>query len=252
MKSLKRIIRQLIRRMGYDIVPSREEREFPPDFGEDEIQIIRSVQPYTMTSPERLYALIQAVRYVIHNDIEGDIVECGTWKGGSMMAVALTLKRLGAQRDLYLFDTFEGMTKPGDKDVSYTGESASQKFEQLRTGNDCSNWAKASLKDVEKEMCSWGYDAARIHFIKGRVEDTIPANAPKPISLLRLDTDWHASTAHALIHLFPRLSKNGVLILDDYGHWLGARKAVDEHIAENKLRILLNRIDYTGRIGVKL
>ncbi|MFZ5915790.1 MAG: TylF/MycF/NovP-related O-methyltransferase [Chloroflexota bacterium] len=252
MKSVKRTIRQLVRRFGYDIVPFREEREWPPDFGKDEIQIIRSVRPYTMTSPERLCALIQAVKYVVQNDIEGDIVECGVWKGGSMMTVAMTLKRLGSQRDLYLFDTFEGMTKPSDKDVSYRGTSASHKFERLATDDDVSDWARASLQDVTKAMYSTGYDPARIHFIKGKVEETIPVNAPKLISLLRLDTDWYESTAHELVHLFPRLSHRGVLIIDDYGHWLGARRAVDEYIAENKLCILLNRIDYTGRIGIKL
>ena len=91
----------------------------------------------------------------------------------------------------------------------------------------------------------------RIHFIRGRVEDTIPAQAPARIALLRLDTDFYESTKHELIHLFPRLVPNGVLILDDYGHWQGARKAVDEYFEDNPCRILLNRIDFAARIGIK-
>jgi hypothetical protein len=83
------------------------------------------------------------------------------------------------------------------------------------------------------------------------VEDTIPGNMPKKIALLRLDTDWYESTKHELTHLFPLLQSNGVLIIDDYGHWEGARKAVNEYISDKHIRILLNRIDYTGRIAIK-
>jgi hypothetical protein len=100
-------------------------------------------------------------------------------------------------------------------------------------------------------MYETGYDREKISFVKGKVEETIPDNAPQSISLLRLDTDWYESTRHELIHLYPRLSHGGVIIIDDYGHWLGARKAVDEYIEQNNLCLLLNRLDYTGRIGVK-
>lgn len=89
-------------------------------------------------------------------------------------------------------------------------------------------------------------------FVKGKVEDTVPEKAPDRISLLRLDTDWYESTYHGLLHLYPRLSVGGVLIIDDYGHWAGAKKAVDQYLNENHLKLLLNRIDDTGRIGVKL
>jgi len=90
-----------------------------------------------------------------------------------------------------------------------------------------------------------------MRFIVGKVEDTIPGEAPGKIAILRLDTDWYESTKHELINLYPKLSTGGVLIIDDYGHWEGARKAVDEYIHDQRLRILLNRIDYTGRIAVR-
>jgi hypothetical protein len=88
-------------------------------------------------------------------------------------------------------------------------------------------------------------------FIKGKVEETIPEQAPAQIALLRLDTDWYESTYHELVHLYPRLSPGGILIIDDYGHWAGARKAVDEYFAEHRLNLFLHRIDYTGRICIK-
>ncbi|HEX2221393.1 MAG TPA: TylF/MycF/NovP-related O-methyltransferase [Candidatus Limnocylindria bacterium] len=242
---MKRLVKATPRRIMRRLRLARgPDGEFPPDFGAEEIAIIRLVQPYTMTSPERLFALIEAVRYVARNRIPGAVVECGVWKGGSMMAVAETLKRLGQlETDLYLYDTFRGMTDPGAEDVAYTGESAADQFRP--------SWLAASLAQVEAALATIGYPAARIHLVPGDVEETIPGSAPDVISLLRLDTDWYASTRHELVHLYPRLAPGGVLIVDDYGHWEGARRAVDEYVAENRIRLLLNRIDYTGRIAVK-
>ncbi len=100
-------------------------------------------------------------------------------------------------------------------------------------------------------MLSVGYPENRVHFVKGPVENTIPEHAPKGIALLRLDTDFYSSSKHELVHLFPRLASGGVLLLDDYGHWEGQRIAMDEYLAETGIPILLNRLDYTARIGVK-
>jgi hypothetical protein len=105
---------------------------------------------------------------------------------------------------------------------------------------------------VQRAVRSTGYDPGKIHLIKGKVEDTVPGAAPTKIALLRLDTDWYESTRHELEHLFPRLSPGGVIIIDDYGHWQGARRATDEFLAQHNIPLLLNRIDYTARIGVKV
>lgn len=201
-----------------------------------------------MTSAERIYALIQAVRYVSENAIAGEIVECGVWKGGSMAAIARTLiQSQDVKRDLYLFDTFEGMSEPTTKDVDYSGKQAAEVLLK-DAGSRC---ADAPLEQVKEVLYETGYPRERIHFIRGRVEETIPASAPKSISLLRLDTDWYISTKHELVHLFPRLVRSGVIILDDYGHWEGSRQACDEYFKQNRIPILLNRIDYTGRIALK-
>jgi hypothetical protein len=218
---------------------------FPPDFEASDIEIIRAVEPYTMTSTERIHALVYAVRHVVRNRIAGDMVECGVWKGGSVMAMALTLLQLGERdRSLYLFDTFSGMTPPSDVDVDYQGQQAQVILDAVR--------CEASQQEVENAVFSTGYDREKIHFVPGRVEQTIPAYAPESIALLRLDTDWYESTQHELVHLFPRLARGGVIIIDDYGHWRGARQAVDEYIAQRQIPLLLHRIDYTGRIAVKL
>ena len=252
---IKTISKKLIRRLGFDLVRysgKQPKESFPRDFDEEAAEIIRTVEPYTMTSVERLFSLIQAVRYVVRADIPGSIVECGVWRGGSMMAIAHALKRLAKDdRDLYLFDTYEGMTSPTDFDISPSGEPALVKFHRTKRTNDTSEWCYVPIEQVQRNLVNTGYSTDRMNFIKGKVEDTIPCSAPNQISLLRLDTDWYESTRHEFIHLFPRLSVGGVLIIDDYGHWQGSRKATDEYLAQNNISILLNRIDSPGRIAVK-
>lgn len=232
-----------LRSFGLDVV------RFPPvDFRSDEKEIFQAVRPLTMTSPERIYVLIQAVRYLTRAAIPGALVECGVWKGGSMAAVARTLLQMkDVSRDLYLFDTFRGMTKPGAVDVDYSGQQASKVWAEAN-----GDWCDAPLEQVKAALYATGYPHDKIHFIEGRVEDTIPAYAPESIALLRLDTDWYESTHHELIHLFPRLTRAGVLIIDDYGHWQGSRKACDEYFEQNRVPILLNRIDVGGRVAVRL
>jgi O-methyltransferase len=249
---MKRLLKTVLRRFGYDLVRSSTASELAsaPDISDAERRIILAARPFTMTSVERMAALIQAVTYVTKNGIAGDIAECGVWRGGSMMAVALTLLAHGDwSRSLYLFDTFEGMSSPTGDDKSLDGISADVQLERDPQGTGV--WCYASLEDVRANILSTGYPAEKIHLIKGKVEDTIPSNIPSSLSLLRLDTDWYESTKHELRHLYPLLNTRGVLVIDDYGHWQGARKAVDEYFAELGVKDYLHRIDYTGRILVK-
>src|ERR671931_415879 len=229
--------------------PSRD--AFPVDFDEADRELCRRVGPYTMTTPPRIFALARAVDYVVARELPGAIVECGVWRGGSMMAVALTLLRLGVtDRELYLFDTFEGMTEPGEEDVKHTGERAADALAE--SARDSNIWAIATIEEVREAVLGVGYPEARIHFVQGPVEETLPEQAPPESALLRLDTDWYASTKHELVHLYPRLASGGVVIVDDYAYWQGAKKAVDEYFAANAAPLLLNRVDYTARIAVKL
>ena len=204
-------------------------------------------RPFTMTSTERLYSLYNAIRFVISAEIEGDFVACGVWKGGSVMMMAMTLKSLGiVDRNIYVYDTFEGMPAPTDLDRDLLGRPAEDILQ-------ASEYAKAysPLDEVKTNLQATGYPMERFIIVPGDVCKTIPKKSPARIALLRLDTDWYESTRHELMHFFPRLSDRGVLIIDDYGHWDGARRAVDEYFAGHKQPYLMNRIDYTGRILVK-
>ncbi|NEB99768.1 TylF/MycF/NovP-related O-methyltransferase [Streptomyces anulatus] len=222
---------------------------FPADYDDEAKETIRAVKPYSMTSPERLNAFILATRHIVRYNIPGSIVECGVWRGGSMQACARTLLAAGeTERDLYLFDTYEGMTPPTAEDLRRDGRPAQELLDAQ--GKDRPIWAVASLEDVQAGFDTVPYPKERVHYVRGRVEDTVPGQAPEQISILRLDTDWYASTKHELEHLYDRLVPGGVLLIDDYGYWQGSRQAVDEFLDKTGEQLLLLRMD-EGRIAVK-
>lgn len=253
MNLLKKIALKIIKPNKYNLVLKLNgEDSYPNDFSDEDKKIINIVKPFTMTSPERVYTLINAVRYIISNNIKGDFVECGVWQGGSAMAIALTLIEQGIlDRDIYLFDTFEGMSEPTEKDIDMHGRIALKNFGKTKKENEYADWCYSSIENVKINLKSTGYPSDKIHFIKGKVEDTLPANKPDAISLLRLDTDWYESTLHELKHLYPKVIPSGICIIDDYGYWAGARQAVDEYFIKSKKNVFLNRIDNTGRLIIK-
>lgn len=249
---MKRLVQGALRTLGYELrrLPSSPQDARLRDLSEQERRTIGAVLPFTNTSVERIAALMNAVTYITGNRIRGDIAECGVWRGGSMMAVALTLVALGdVSRRLFLYDTYEGMSEPTDQDTTPWGDSAAAMLGRYPRGTG--PWCYASMDDVRANLVSTGYPQENIIMVAGKVEDTLPKHLPGELSLLRLDTDWYESTKHELTHLYPLLVRNGILIIDDYGHWEGARKAVDEYFLAGGGVHFLHRIDYTGRLLVK-
>jgi O-methyltransferase len=241
---VKDLIGRAVGSRGYAILNRRVAQ---PDMEADFAQLYERCRPFTMTPVERMYALYEATKYVVARGVPGDVVECGVWRGGSAMLAALTLERLEDQdRTIHLFDTFAGMTQPTDAD----GDAALREWQENDRG-DHNEWCYASMNEVGANLRSTGYPADRVALVQGMVEETLPARAPERIALLRLDTDWYESTYHELVHLYPRLEPGGVLIVDDYGHWSGARRAVDRYLEEIETPVLLNRIDHAGRMAVK-
>lgn len=245
-------LKNLINRAGFDIRKTSSVTDAHlSDLSSITKAIISQARPYTMTSDARLAALCSAIEYTVQQGIPGSFVECGVWKGGSSIAAALTYASLGRSSvDLYLFDTFAGMSAPTADDVSaINGKPAASLLQEAP--KSAWIWAIAPFEEVEKNILTTQYPSQHLHLVKGMVEDTIPRSAPDVISVLRIDTDWYESTRHELEHLFPRLSPGGILIIDDYGHWAGAKKAVDEYFAENSLHPFLFRIDNSGRLHIK-
>jgi O-methyltransferase len=254
-------LRPIRRRLSRLLRPQQEQGPqttftFSSSLTDEERATVKAAEAHSITSTERLVANMDAAAYVAKRSIPGAIVECGVWRGGSILVMISTLQRLGVtDRDIYLFDTFEGMTQPSDADISRFDGSALEAWQGA--GDRGTPWDHFftpelfGLEHVKELMYATGYPRERIHFVVGRVEDTIPGQAPEQIALLRLDTDWYESTKHELDHLYPRISDGGVLIVDDYGHWDGCRRAVDEYFDGLGRPVLLSRIDYTGRIAIK-
>jgi hypothetical protein len=251
---MKKILKELISKLGYTVNRIDKDTYSYTDIKEPEFwEIYNLCKPYTMTSVEPMYALYTSVNYIIESNIQGSIVVCGVWRGGSAMLIAKMLSNRNiSDRKIYLFDTFEGMSAPTEHDIDFRGDHASVLLKENENNKEESVWCLADLEDVQNNMRLTDFPEENIMYIKGKIENTIPENMPEEdIALLHLDTDWYESTKHELQYLYPKLVINGVLLIDDYGHWEGCRKAVDEYLKENGINILLNRIDGTVRSGQK-
>ena len=254
MKVHERVIDSLARRMGLQVSRLSSMRErFPVEASEPDKATIRGLRRYTMTSSERLWSLLNAVRYVVHESVPGDFVECGVWRGGSVMAMAGELTHLGVtDKRIWLYDTFAGMTEPTAEDVeAVTGVTAARMLTETPVGDGNNVWCVAGRADVEANVRSTGYPFENFTIVEGDVAQTLHVASPPRVSLLRLDTDWYESTKVSLEVLYPRLVVGGVCILDDYGHWEGARKAVDEFFSERGHRPYMHPIDFSGRVFIK-
>ena len=222
----------------------------PKDYDPATQEIWPRIKDRTMTNPQKTNTLLETVRYITRCEIPGAIVECGVWRGGSMLAIVEMLLRLGVKdRELFLFDTFTGMAEAGERDVHiHKGLHANHLLSEKVGGARI--WEPASLEDVRSGFETLAYPLQKTHFVAGKVEDTIPKHAPERIALLRLDTDWYESTKHELEHLYQRLAPGGILIIDDYGSWQGSKDATDEFLEATGEPIMLVRVD-RGRVAVK-
>ena len=204
------------------------------------------IAPYTMTSKERMQYLFESLEYIRKSNVEGDLVECGVWRGGNVLGMAQYLFEYNVtNKTVFAYDTFEGMTEPNHYDVDYAGSLASNilHLNHIR--------CEASLEEVNNNLKLTNFPRSQIRCIKGDVCQTLKnaSNLPAKIALLRLDTDWYESTKLELEVLFPLLQPNGILIVDDYGHWKGSQKAFDEYFKNQLLKI--HKVDYTGIAIVK-
>lgn len=203
----------------------------------------------TMTSAERIRGLHRALQTIHEEQIPGDIVECGVWRGGNIIIAKTALdsvKQSDTDHDrlYWAFDTYEGMTPPGDQDPAPAHASWQDPVVNCLSTFD----------EVQANFLTWAVWDDRIRMVKGPVETTLldPANTPNRIAILRLDTDWYASTKIELERLFARLVPTGFLIIDDYGHWSGCRQAVNEFFGEQFVQDNFEWLDNTGIMYRKL
>jgi len=249
MKKLVRYIRNFFRKVR-SFISNKNENDWIneiPEIKDSEIQLIEDLGYYSMTPLIRRWSLIQAIHYINKKNIDGDIVECGIWRGGNLFISKDTQENYykDIKRNFYGYDTFEGMPKP----VSHDGLKMIDVYNNFISKNE--QWFKVSIDDVRGFSKKIFNKTDNLFLIKGKVEDTlkISTNLPKKIALLRLDTDWYESTKMELEILYPLLSDDGMLIIDDYGDMPGCRKAVDEFFLDKN--IFLHRVDRSCRILIK-
>jgi len=214
------------------------------------IEFIEIVKPFTMTSEERVTKLFESLEYIRIKNIEGDLVECGVWKGGNILGIMEYLSHYKMKdRNIWLYDTFTGMTNPDEIDIDFQNNSASDVL-NANTFYKCIS----PLDEVKQNLKISNFPTDRLVYVVGDICETLnyENNIPKKISLLRLDTDWYKSTKKEMEVLYPKLVNNGVLIVDDYGHWKGSKIAVDEYFINNKMEYKIEQIEQIDYSGIKL
>jgi O-methyltransferase len=257
MNRIAKTVNSISKKFGYRLIKI-EKSNWSDGFvgiSKFEKSILNICSQYSMTGFERMYFLIKAIEQIKNNKIQGDFVECGVWKGGNLILFQKMIEKLNIKKKIYAYDTFKGMTEPGKFDFTFEKKDAKKILRTLKKKKVDPKknivLAECSLEDVIKNYEKNTRPNKNLFCIKGPVEETleIKRNIPKKISVLRLDTDWYESTKIELEVLFPLLVKDGILIIDDYGYWNGAKKAVDRYFF--KKPIALFKIDFTSRFVIK-
>ena len=246
--TIKKLINNGFKKLGYQISPITQKFSILDETFSKHHKLCKK---YSMTKKYAMYATYLSTKYVSENQISGSLVECGVFKGGNSMMMAATLAELDdTNREIFLYDTFEGMSEPSEIDVRHDGKNAQKVWKDSQRENH-NEWVYSSLDEVKKNMDKVSYPKKNIIFVKGDVCKTLNKKVPENISLLRLDTDFYESTKKELEVLYPRLVKGGVLLIDDYDSWQGARKAVDEYFKKIGEKPLLFLVGQSGRAMIK-
>src|ERR1700749_4408823 len=168
---LKKVFHAMLDKMGFALIKPDSrlvKNGLPADFDQPTVNTYKKVKPYTMTTPERIASLCNAVNYLVKNKIEGDFVECGVWRGGSTMAAIDTLLKAGDKsREIYLYDTYEGMSEPTEADKVFTGTAAEELLNSSDREDATSVWCYSALEEVQKNVGTLNYPTAKVHYVKG-------------------------------------------------------------------------------------
>ena len=173
----------------------------PVEFEKRDIKIFDYVinNQLTMVSAERLIATIQACKYVILNEIPGDFVECGVWRGGNSIAAKLLFEAYGSNKKVILMDTFAGMTEPTELDETIRHKIPAKKRFQKEQKESHNGWCYASLEEVKENFTKAGAGPVGVEYVVGDITEILltTKGLPSEISILRLDTDWYESKKQA-------------------------------------------------------
>ncbi len=256
MNKYSEIIKKLINKLNFKIESKnswyKRNEHSVAEMSQKELETVKKISNFSMTTPANHWAIIQSIKHISENNLAGDLVECGIFKGGNIILFKILADQMNLKKKIYAYDTFEGMPQPGEKDFDLKNISAQKHFKEYSDKNI--KWCYSSLDEVISNINSFDKEYLKdILLIKGKVEDTLnyEKNLPEKISLLRLDTDFYDSTRIELEILYPKLVPGGILIIDDYGHWKGSKRAVDEYFDLSKKFFWFHRIDYASRLLIK-
>ena len=252
---LNTIIRLILNKLGYKIISNKDwmhkMENLIVEASDEELVEFEKINKISLTSQPNKWSLLQSLKHVKDNKIDGDIVETGVFKGANLILINNFLNKFHINKKIFAYDTYSGQSDPTDLDYDIKGTSMKKKFSDYKKQNITPVFcALDDVKDNIKKYSNNNLD--KITFIKGKVEDTliVEKNLPSKISILRLDTDFYESVKTSLEILYPRLVSGGVLIIDDYGHFKGAKIAVDNFFKDKK-SIWMHRVDYTCRLILK-
>ncbi|MGL3826981.1 TylF/MycF/NovP-related O-methyltransferase [Candidatus Pelagibacter communis] len=252
---IKKIIKNFLNFFDYKIIKkdswSQKVENLIVEASAEEINLYNKLDEISLTSIPNKWCLTQGLKHINNNNIEGDIVETGVFKGANLVIINDFINELNINKQVYAYDTYEGQPEPTKFDFDLSGKSMLKKYEEYKKQNEIPVFSSLDkVKNNLKKFSKFNFD--KIKFIKGKVEDTLmdDLNIPKKISLLRLDTDFYESIKISLEILYPKVESGGVIIIDDYGHFKGAKLAVDDYF-KNQTNIWMHRVDYTCRLIIK-
>ena len=252
---MKKYIKNFLHSRGFSLTKTTKDPNKPIELNDEENEIIHYVRSneLSMCTTLNLQQTAVAVKYIAMNNIPGDFVECGVFRGGNAIIAAKIFEIHKSEKKVYLFDTFTGMAEPTVHDIKTSSKSPALNKYLLQKRENYIDWAYASIEEVKENFQKIKLLNNNVVFIKGKVEDTLDqeSNIPQAISFLRLDTDWYESTKKELEKLYAKLVPGGILVVDDYGSFDGARKAFDEYFKKYSPPPFLSLIDDGARIGVK-
>ncbi len=204
-------------------------------------ELLAIVRPYSLLSTPRLYSLFSLAKQICQQDIPGDFVECGVYKGGAIALLAKVIQRhSNSPRRVFAFDTFEGMPEPTDVD-QHEGIPANQTDFGVGT-------LKAPIEDNLEQVCRQLGVWDLVVPVQGLFEQTLPQYRDQilSIALLHADGDWYQSTLEIFSNLYDRVVDQGYVQIDDYGHWQGCKRALHDFEQQIHQFFVLRSIDYTG------
>ena len=227
--SLKRVVYDIVARMlrkrSLAIVKTlTRERSLEPD---------AQSAGETMMGMERLNNIQHCVTDVLRNKVPGDFIETGVWRGGAVIFMRAMLNVYGDRsRTVWVADSFEGVPPPNPEVYAHDAGDVHWKHDYLAV----------SLEDVKENFRRYGLLDEQVRFLKGWFRDTLPEAPIEQLAVLRLDGDIYESTMDALVHLYPRVSAGGYVIVDDYGAIAACRAAVDEYRALHRIEDVMHLV----------